>query len=147
MGSIIAAIDFSSITEALIDTVIEEAKAFQDDIYFIHVAEPDPDFVGFDVGPDVVRDQIAMQYHREHSLLQELSARVKSAGCNTTALLLQGAIVDLLVKQVKTLEARMLIVGSHGHGRVHDLLLGSTTSGLIRHAKIPILIVPVNKCT
>ena len=51
MGSIIVAIDFSSMTELLLNTADEEAKAFQDDIYFIHVAESDPDFVGFDAGP------------------------------------------------------------------------------------------------
>jgi len=33
-------------------------------------------------------------------------------------------------------------VGSHGHGAIHDLLVGSTTKGIIRLATCPILLVP-----
>jgi nucleotide-binding universal stress UspA family protein len=145
MGSIIVAIDFSSVTELLVNAAVDEAHAFHDDLYFIHVAEPDPDFVGFDPGPHVVRDQIAAKFHKEHLRLQELSARTKSMGFNSTALLLQGPVVDTLVEQGTKLKARMLIAGSHGHGRIHDVLMGSTTSYLIRQASVPVLVIPARK--
>jgi nucleotide-binding universal stress UspA family protein len=145
MGSIIVAVDFSGMTELLLNTATEEAKAFQDDIYFIHVAESDRDFVGLDAGPPVVRNQVAAYFHKEHRLLQALSAQAKSMGCNSIALLLQGSVIDLLVEQAIKLKARMLIVGSHGHGRVHNVLVGNTTNGLIRQASVPVLVIPASK--
>jgi nucleotide-binding universal stress UspA family protein len=40
------------------------------------------------------------------------------------------------------LGADLLVVGSHGHGAVHDKLLGSTSERVVRHAPCAVLIVP-----
>jgi len=36
------------------------------------------------------------------------------------------------------------VVGSHGHGAFYDLLVGSTTHGLLLRASCPVLIVPAH---
>lgn len=38
--------------------------------------------------------------------------------------------------------ADLLILGSHGHGTVHDKLLGSTSQRVVHHAPCPVVIVP-----
>jgi len=38
----------------------------------------------------------------------------------------------------------LLVVGSHGHGAVYDLLVGSICNGLLKRAAIPVLVVPVH---
>lgn len=38
--------------------------------------------------------------------------------------------------------ADLLILGSHGHGTVHDKLLGSTSERTVHHAPCPVVIVP-----
>ena len=40
------------------------------------------------------------------------------------------------------LDAELLVLGSHGHGTVHDKLLGSTSQRAIHHATCPVVIVP-----
>ncbi|MFD0559660.1 nucleotide-binding universal stress UspA family protein [Stackebrandtia endophytica] len=40
-------------------------------------------------------------------------------------------------------DAYMLILGSHGHGRLHHAFLGSVTEECIRQAKCPVLVIPV----
>jgi len=37
------------------------------------------------------------------------------------------------------------VLGSHGHTAFYDLLVGSTTHGILLRAKCPVLIVPANK--
>ena len=39
-------------------------------------------------------------------------------------------------------DADLLVVGSHGHGAVHDKLIGSTSERVTHHAPCPVVIVP-----
>jgi nucleotide-binding universal stress UspA family protein len=36
-------------------------------------------------------------------------------------------------------------MGSHGHGAFYDLLVGSTTQGVLKRATCPVVIVPTSK--
>jgi nucleotide-binding universal stress UspA family protein len=40
------------------------------------------------------------------------------------------------------LDAELLVLGSHGHGPIHDTLVGSTSQHVIRHATCPVVILP-----
>lgn len=39
-------------------------------------------------------------------------------------------------------DAELLVLGSHGHGLVHDKLVGSTSSRAIHHAPCPVVVLP-----
>ena len=39
-------------------------------------------------------------------------------------------------------DANVLVVGSHGHGRLHHAVLGSVSEGCVRHAHCPVVVVP-----
>lgn len=39
-------------------------------------------------------------------------------------------------------DAELIVLGSHGHGAVHDKLVGSTSERVIHHAPCPAVIVP-----
>lgn len=111
-------------------------------VYVLHVAEPEPDFVGYDTGPDVVRDQVAEEFHREHRQVQALADNLRSSHVGATALLIQGSIVETIVREAERLDADIIVVGSHGHGAVFDLLVGSISEGLVRKSTRPVLVVP-----
>jgi nucleotide-binding universal stress UspA family protein len=40
------------------------------------------------------------------------------------------------------LDAELLVLGSHGHGAIHDTLVGSTSRHVIRHATCPVVVLP-----
>lgn len=40
------------------------------------------------------------------------------------------------------LDAELMVLGSQGHGFVHDKLVGSTSQHVIRHASCPVVLVP-----
>lgn len=137
----VVAIDFSAVSKQQLEVVRRLTDADRH-IYLIHAAEPDPDFVGFDTGPDVVRHQIAEEFHREHEEIQAMSQRLRDDGYQATAYLVQGPTVDTILKQAEKLEADLIVVGSHGHGAVFDMLVGSISSEVIRRSRIPVLVVP-----
>jgi len=42
-------------------------------------------------------------------------------------------------------QADMIVVGSHGHGAVYDVLIGSYSAGIIRGSELPVVVVPVRE--
>ncbi len=143
--NIIAAIDFSDMTPVVLAETERFARAFSARVYLIHVAEPEPAFVGFEAGPPVVRDQMADTYQHEHRRIQEKAEGFRQSGLEATALLIQGPTVRTLLDEAKRLDAGLIVAGSHGHGAVYSILVGSVSEGLIRHASCPVLVVPAKK--
>ena len=137
----VVAMDFSAVSEKQL-AVISRLTRQDRHIYLLHVAEPNPDFVGFDAGPDVVRDQMAEQFHREHAQIQAMAQRLRDDGRDATGLLVQGPTVDTILAQAEKLDADLIVVGSHGHGAVFDVLVGSISAEVIRRSTIPVLVVP-----
>ena len=139
---ILAAVDFSPVTERVVDVLRQMAATFPAEVRLVHVAPPEPAFVGYVAGPAVVRDQVATELHASHQQLQELADRLRADGVDTTALQLQGATVATILAEAERLPAELIVLGSHGRGAVHHLLVGSVTDGVVRSAKVPVLLVP-----
>lgn len=140
--NVIVALDFSDVTQDVLDVVERISATAGMKLFLVHVAEPDPDFVGWQAGPDVVRKQVAEEFRREHRQLDDMARKLREAGREATALLVQGPIVETILDQASDLKAGLIVVGSHGHGAAYDLVVGSISSGVIRRAGVPVLVVP-----
>jgi nucleotide-binding universal stress UspA family protein len=124
---------------------VEIAKAVSGKLWFLHVAEPEPDFIGYEVGPQSVRDSLSIKFREQHRMLQEIADRVRKGGVDATALLVQGSTVETILAKAAKLGADMIIVGTHGRGAMYQLLVGSVSEGLLHNSECPILIVPTHK--
>ena len=142
MKNVVAAIDFSERTEAVVALASSQAKAFQAKLWLVHVAAPEAGFVGYDAGPQSVRDNVAKHIRERHREIQELADGVRSAGVETTALLIRGVTVKALLSEAERLEADLLVLGSHGHGLMHRVLLGSVSQAVLQKSTIPVLLIP-----
>jgi hypothetical protein len=80
MKNILITIDFNKNEKLLIDKSFQFAESFNSKIWLMHIAAPDPDFVGYDVGPQYIRDCRATELRKEHKLLQEYTAMFKEKG-------------------------------------------------------------------
>ena len=142
---IVVAIDLSESTDRIINEVKEFAASRSAKIWLLHVASPEPDFVGLDVGPQSERDALAEKFHREHAQLQQLADRLRAADLETTALLVQGPTIETLLNEVTKLGANLVVVGSHGKGAMYQLLVGSISEGVLRKAECPVLVIPTHR--
>ena len=140
---ILVAVDLSAATPRIVQVTERIARGMSGEAWLLHVAEPEPDLVGFDAGPEVVRDQIAKEFRDEHKQIQQHADTLREAGIEATALLVRGPIVDTVLDQAKRLEADLIIVGSHGFGALYDLLVGSESRGILKKTEIPVLVVPI----
>lgn len=138
----LVAVDFSPVTDAVLAMLVRIGAVAPVKVFLVHVAPPDPAFVGYGAGPDVVRDQVAAELRTYHQNLQALADRLRDRGIEATALLLQGPTVETLLAETEKRQVGLVILGSHGHGAAYDLLVGSVAEGLVKRSKVPVLLVP-----
>lgn len=142
MENIVAAIDFSEITPTVIEQAAEIARCFGSQLWLLHIAAPEPEFVGYGTGPQSKRDWRAKTLKEEHQYIQGQARELSQSGIKVTALLLQGETVETILREAAKLNAEMIVVGSHGHGALYKAILGSVSEGIIHKASCPVLIVP-----
>jgi nucleotide-binding universal stress UspA family protein len=142
MDNILAAIDFSEITPSIVDKAAEIARAFASKLWLIHVVAPDPDFIGYDTGPQCERDWRAKILREEHRYIQQKALELEQTGLDVTPLLVRGATVETILHQAAKCNAEMIVIGSHGHGALYKALVGSVSEGIIRKASCSVLIIP-----
>ncbi|MCK4868708.1 MAG: universal stress protein [Alphaproteobacteria bacterium] len=46
--------------------------------------------------------------------------------------------IPMAARAVESEDLDLLVMGAHGHSRVRGLIIGSTTTGMVRSCKIPI---------
>ncbi len=106
-------LDLSSATERVLATAIKLSRAMRADVFLLHVAAPEPDFVGYGAGSPALRDQIAHEHREEHRQLQAHAQALRDLGVDCTALLIQGPTADAILKEAQRLEADL---GAGGDG-------------------------------
>jgi nucleotide-binding universal stress UspA family protein len=144
MKTILVPIDFSDVTERVIATAREYADALKAKVILLHVTEPEPDFVGFEPGPMAIRQAVARDFKAEHQKLDELKSTF-SPDHHVLALHIQGPLVDKILSQATEHHADLIVMGSHGHGALFELFVGSVTSGVLKNSACPVLVVPSAK--
>ena len=142
--NILVSLDISESTDKVVAKAKQLATVMSAKLYLIHVAEPEPDFVGYGVGPQTVRDSVSEELHKEHAHIQNIAEKLRNDGIDATGLLIQGSIAESILKQADKLEAEMIVMGSHGRGAVYSLLVGSVSQGVLHDAKCPVLVVPTH---
>ncbi len=142
MKNILVAVDFLELTNRLLEMAAVFAEKFNAKIWLVHVAEPDPDFVGYEVGPQYIRDNVAKELRQEHRELQALAKGLEEKGLNAEALLIQGYTAESLVEEAGDVKADLIILGAAHHGKIFESLFGSVWEDVVKKSKIPILVLP-----
>lgn len=142
MKRILVPVDFSEATSEVLAMATRMARAFGSEIYVIHVAEPNPEFVGYEAGPQTARAAEARHLQQEHQQLHKLAEGLRAQGLQATGLVVQGATVEKILEEVEKLGADLIVMGNRAHGPVYRFFLGSATEGVIRQNRRPVLVVP-----
>lgn len=145
MDTILVAVDFSDATPRVVETGRWLAKAFGARIVLLNVAAPEPGFVGYDAGPVTVRQDVASALKTDHQRLEELKQTVAVDAVEVLALHIQGPTVEKILHEAVEQKVSWIVMGSHGHGALRDLLVGSVTHGVLKGAPCPVVVVPAKK--
>jgi len=101
-----------------------------------HIAARGDDFAGLDFRLLSVGTE-AVDIRRK---LDSATEKLRAAGYKADAQSVEGEPDKVIGKQADDGEADLLIMGAYGHSRIRTLIIGSTTTEMIRCCKIPVML-------
>ncbi len=139
---ILVPVDGSPTAQLAVEKVIGLAKAFGSRVTAIFVIDPYP-FTG--VGTDFAYGQAEYL----SAATAEANAAIKAA---KTAFEAAGVSVDTsvveahaawrgVVEAAESVQADLIVMGSHGRSGLEKLVLGSVTQAVLSHTRLPVLVV------
>lgn len=142
MKTILAPVDFSSVTPQVVDAAVELAQDCGGTVVLLHVASL-PAVVGDYAMPSgSVVDLIAAIEEAADQHLKGLDESLQRRGVDARSIRRTGVAVAEILAEARTLSADYIVIGSHGHTALYDLLVGSTTNAIVKRAPCPVIIVP-----
>lgn len=144
MNTILVPVDFSEVTGAVLENAEKMARALEAEVYLLHIEAPDPDFVGYKVGPDSVRDSVAKGIKSDMHELHVLRDSMREKNIQVESLVIQGVTVEKILEEAIRLQADLVIMGSHGRSALMHLLMGSVCEGVIKDSTCPVVVVPAS---
>jgi len=158
MKSILVAIDFSDITLAVIDVARRIARALDAEIHLVHVREfraaPAPGNLGYGLAgmaelapmsgvpmPEFEPAPLA-ESEDDNAKLVRWQRAFEQEAVKVTLHEPTGEAAEEILNQADAVNADLIVIGTHGHGAMYDLLVGSATKGVLKHSTRPVLLVP-----
>jgi len=144
MKTLLVPLDFSVASGSLLQTAATLAQSLGARLVMLHVLQPMAP-----VGDPLMMPDMAQIASMQKSAEQDARAQLTRA-CEKVAaqrvvveqVLLAGPASAIILERAAALPADLIIMGSHGHTALYDLLLGSTSHAVLKKAPCPVVIVP-----
>lgn len=141
MASIMLCVDFSKLTKRTVEVAIELGRATHLPIHVVHV------LTGATGTKHVVTSEKyqtlrAREVAGEQQAFTSIVSAVENSGLEVSSHLARGDTVGILVDQARAVEAGYIVMGSHGTGAMHHLVVGSVAGGVLKELSTPVVLVP-----
>jgi len=93
------------------------------------------------LGSPFYQHALSDELRRGREVIDAATARVRSAGVDAEPEILTGHAAPEVVRLAQARDVDLIVVGSHGRGRVATALIGSVASAIVHTADRPVLVV------
>jgi nucleotide-binding universal stress UspA family protein len=142
---IMIATDGSDCSRLATDKGIELARLSGGMVYAVHVVSKaylspmDGDyFMGMNPYWESIHEALTKQGHQAVDYIKSLG---EMKGTNVESVLLEGNPSDELIRYAEEEKMDVVIMGTLGSTGLDRLLLGSVAGNLVRHSKVPVMVV------
>lgn len=146
MKTILTPVDFSDVSEAVVKQAAELARALEARIILLAVVQPP--IITSEYAPLMAENLSQITAVGEKNAARQLThfrTQLSAQGIESKSVQLFGSPILIIAEQAAKFEADYIVMGSHGHNALYDLIVGSTTHGVLLRAKCPVMIVPAPK--
>lgn len=143
MKTFLVPVDLSAVTDKVIEAALTFARAFQGRVALLHVIQP-PVIAGgeYPLPAEVVEEAVGYNRKNAQAKLVHFQETLRQAGVESGINLAVGLPVQIILEEAVRTGADYVIMGSHGHGKLYDFLVGSTASGVIKKARCGVIVIP-----
>jgi nucleotide-binding universal stress UspA family protein len=161
MKRLLVPVDFSPAMDGVLALARQLAEAFAAELHLLHVREiaampvfpaATTGYLGIGMPELGISGGLALDRsgffapelpnEKQVNRLDTLRDNLTSAGLRAVAHEREGAVVEEVLKAAREIAADLIIMGTHGHGSVYNLLVGSVTEGILKAGERPVLLVP-----
>ncbi len=142
MKTILAPIDFSRVSDAVVKAAVNLARAVNGRLVLLHIVVPPVITSEYGAVLANIQEIIATSEASSRLQLQSYKKRLQKTGLTVSIALQTGVPVSLILDQARKSRATYIVMGSHGHSALYDLLAGSTATGVVKHSPCPVVMVP-----
>ncbi len=142
MKKIIVAVDLSDLAIAAMNKTLELAIAFSSTVRLVHVIAPAPAYIGNEIGPAVVPEDLDENLDSITTDLQSMVDYLKQQNIQSDSIVCKGLIIESILEQADLFQSDLIVMGAHNHGFLYRAFMGSICSGVVKHSKCPVLIIP-----
>lgn len=137
--NVLIAVDGSAFGAKALEYVLAQPAMFgAAELVLIHVSQPLPPRAAAAVGAEIVAAQHA---HEHDEALRAARERLASAGRGAREVLKVGHPGAIIADEAAQGGYDLVVMGSHGHGVLAGMLLGSTVSKVLASCRTPVLVV------
>lgn len=140
MNYILLATDGSPTANNATETAIDYAKAFDAPLLVVSIWDVSYEPIGIAYGP-VIPDLDHVGHAQAQKVAEAAAAKAQAAGVGCEAVIRRGTPVQQICAIADEYEPMLIVVGSHGWGPFKRALFGSVSTGVLHHAKQPVLVV------
>jgi nucleotide-binding universal stress UspA family protein len=142
--TILAPTDFSPCSRHAVTHAVELAKRFGAEVALLHVFDIPPG-----LGPaTLVRAEdgalVGLRDYLQADARRMVLAEVESLrtdGVTIHPQVAEGRTADAILRAADELKADVIVIGTHGRTGLNRMFMGSVAEHVIRHAKVPVLVV------
>ncbi len=145
MKTILVPVDFSRATPGVVAQAVVLAKAVSGRIVLLHVISPPVVVAEYGALMESITEIKIAGEKAAAVQLEKLQRQCERRGVKAETRQFTGAVVSTIASQAKEVGADFVVVGSHGHTALYDLFVGSTTHGVLRRTRCPVVVVPPAK--
>lgn len=142
MKTILAPIDFSPSTDGVISAAIDLALATSGRVVLLHIVQPPILTSDYGLAMESFQEAVALSEKHAAKRLQDIRERARTRLANVEIEQVSGTAIGEILGAAQRYQADYVVMGSHGHTALYDLIVGSTTHGVLRKIRCPLVIVP-----
>jgi nucleotide-binding universal stress UspA family protein len=140
MNYILLATDGSPTANNATETAIDYAKAFDAPLLVVSVWDVTYEPIGIAYGP-AIPDLDHVGHAQAQKVVEAAALKAEEAGVECETVIRRGTPVQQICAIADKYDAMLIVLGSHGWGPFKRALFGSVSTGVLHHAKQPVLVV------
>lgn len=149
---IIIGVDSNDIAEHAATYGFEMARKFNAQVGLVHIIEPNVmvqqnDGLMGNMVPDIGTADVELmdiQNQASEKLIDKITAKF-GEGVDVTHFSEYGDTADGIIACCDEFGADMIVIGTHNRTGIDRFLMGSVAEHVVRHAHVPVLVVPMPK--